>query len=98
VLAEVSHRQSFGIVYEPLSPRQAERAVMRERTARHVAIRMRKSRIIPNDFVAPHIAQPFLADGAGRGRGAGRAAVIPPVPVEIGAISVRRAVGLCPYM
>lgn len=49
VLADGSHRRSFGMIYEPLSPRTAERAVMRERTARHVAVRMRQrtGQIIP---------------------------------------------------
>ena len=42
LLGDGSHRRSFAIVYEPLSPRSAERAVMRERTARHVAVRMRQ--------------------------------------------------------
>ena len=42
LLADGSHRRSFGMCFEPLSPRQAERAVMRERTARHVAVRMRQ--------------------------------------------------------
>jgi hypothetical protein len=35
-------RRSFSLVLEPLGPRIAERDVMRERTARHVAIRMRQ--------------------------------------------------------
>ena len=49
LLGDGSHRRSFGIVYEPLSPRTAERAVMRERTARHVAVRMRQrtGQIVP---------------------------------------------------
>jgi Putative type VII ESX secretion system translocon, EccE len=42
LLADGSHRRSFAMIYEPLGPRQAERAVMRERTARHVAVRMRQ--------------------------------------------------------
>ena len=42
LLGDGSHRRSFAIVYEPLSPRSAEKAVMRERTARHVAVRMRQ--------------------------------------------------------
>ena len=44
-----SHRRSFAIIFEPLSPRAAERAVMRERTARHVAVRMRQrtGQIVP---------------------------------------------------
>jgi hypothetical protein len=50
LLAEGSHhRRSFGMIFEPLGPRQAEREVMRERTARHVAIRMRQrtGQIVP---------------------------------------------------
>jgi hypothetical protein len=49
LLAEGSHRRSFGLIIEPLGPRQAEREVMRERTARHVAIRMRQrtGQIVP---------------------------------------------------
>jgi len=35
-------RRSFSLAIEPLGPRAAERDVMRERTARHVAIRMRQ--------------------------------------------------------
>ncbi len=42
LLGDGSHRRSFAIVYEPLGPRAAEKAVMRERTARHVAVRMRQ--------------------------------------------------------
>ena len=49
LLAEGSHRRSFCINIEPLGPRVAERDVMRERTARHVAIRMRQrtGQIVP---------------------------------------------------
>jgi hypothetical protein len=49
LLADGSHRRSFGMIFEPLSPRQAERAVMRERTARDVAVRMRQrtGQIVP---------------------------------------------------
>jgi hypothetical protein len=49
LLGDGSHRRSFAVVYEPLSPRTAERAVMRERTARHVAVRMRQrtGQIVP---------------------------------------------------
>jgi hypothetical protein len=42
LLAESLHRRSFSIHAEPLGPRSAERHVMRERTARDVAIRMRQ--------------------------------------------------------
>jgi hypothetical protein len=49
LLGEGSYRRSFSIHIEPLPPRAAEREVMRERTARHVAIRMRQrtGQIIP---------------------------------------------------
>jgi hypothetical protein len=49
VLADGSHQRSFGMIFEPLSPRTAEREVMRERTARHVALRMRQrtGQIVP---------------------------------------------------
>ena len=49
LLGDGSHRRSFGLIIEPLSPRTAEREVMRERTARHVAIRMRQrtGQIVP---------------------------------------------------
>jgi hypothetical protein len=49
LLADGNLRRSFGMIFEPLSPRQAERAVMRERTARHVAVRMRQrtGQIVP---------------------------------------------------
>jgi hypothetical protein len=50
LLSEGSHhRRSFSLVIEPLGPRLAERVVMRERTARHVAIRMRQrtGQIVP---------------------------------------------------
>jgi hypothetical protein len=37
------------MIFDPLSPRTAERAVLRERTARHVAVRMRQrtGQIVP---------------------------------------------------
>jgi hypothetical protein len=49
LLGDGSHRRSFGIIFEPLHPRAAEKAVMRERTARHVAVRMRQrtGQIVP---------------------------------------------------
>ena len=49
LLGDGSHRRSFGMIFEPLSPRTAQRAVMRERTARHVAVRMRQrtGQIVP---------------------------------------------------
>ena len=49
LLGDGSHRRSFAIVFEPLGPRAAEKAVMRERTARHVAVRMRQrtGQIVP---------------------------------------------------
>ena len=42
LLADGTARRSFGLVLEPLPPRTAERAVMRERTERDVAVRMRQ--------------------------------------------------------
>lgn len=42
LLGDGRHRRSFGLLYEPLGPRQAAREVMRERTSRHVAVRMRQ--------------------------------------------------------
>jgi len=42
LLGDGGHRRSLSVVYEPLGPRAAEKAVMRERTARHVAVRMRQ--------------------------------------------------------
>jgi hypothetical protein len=49
LLGDGLHRRSFGMIIEPLSPRTAEREVMRERTARHVAVRMRQrtGQIVP---------------------------------------------------
>jgi hypothetical protein len=42
LLADGGARRAVSLVYEPLSPRAAERAVMRDRTARQVAVRMRQ--------------------------------------------------------
>ena len=42
LLGDGGHRRSFSLLIEPLSPHAAEREVMRERTARHVAVRMRQ--------------------------------------------------------
>jgi hypothetical protein len=49
LLADGTSRRSLSMVFEPLGPRQAERAVMRDRTARHVAVRMRQrtGQIVP---------------------------------------------------
>lgn len=49
LLGEGVHRRSFSLHVEPLGPRQAEREVMRERTARHVAVAMRQrtGQIVP---------------------------------------------------
>jgi hypothetical protein len=49
LLADGNCRRSLSLVFEPLGPRQAERAVMRDRTARHVAVRMRQrtGQIVP---------------------------------------------------
>lgn len=42
LLGEGAHRRGFAMHYSPLSPREAEKEVMRERTARSVAVRMRQ--------------------------------------------------------
>jgi hypothetical protein len=42
LLGDGGHRRSFSLLIEPLGPHAAEREVMRERTARHVAVRMRQ--------------------------------------------------------
>jgi hypothetical protein len=42
LLAGGTARRAVSLVYEPLSPRAAERAVLRDRTARQVAVRMRQ--------------------------------------------------------
>ena len=49
LLGDGGHRRSFSLLIEPLSPHAAEREVMRERTARHVAVRMRQrtGQIVP---------------------------------------------------
>jgi hypothetical protein len=49
LLGEGSHRRAFSLHVEPLAPREAEREVMRERTKRSVAIRMRQraGQIVP---------------------------------------------------
>jgi hypothetical protein len=49
LLGEGEYRRAVSMHYEPLSPREAEREVMRERTARDVAVRMREKagQVIP---------------------------------------------------
>src|SRR5262249_34863414 len=49
LLGDGGHRRSLAMVFEPLGPRRAERAVMRERTARHAAgaMRQRTGQVIP---------------------------------------------------
>ncbi|GGK82106.1 lipoprotein [Sphaerisporangium melleum] len=49
LLGEGDHRRAFSLHVEPLGPRKAEQEVMRERTARDVAIRMRQrtGQIVP---------------------------------------------------
>jgi len=49
LLGEGLHRRSFSMHVEPLGPREAEREVMRERTSRDVAVRMRQrtGQIVP---------------------------------------------------
>jgi hypothetical protein len=49
LLGEGQHRRAFSLHVEPLGPREAEREVMRERTSRSVAVRMRQrtGQIVP---------------------------------------------------
>jgi hypothetical protein len=49
LLGESTHRRAFSLHIEPLGPRAAEREVMRERTSRSVAVRMRQrtGQIVP---------------------------------------------------
>ncbi|GIE86830.1 SCO6880 family protein [Actinoplanes regularis] len=49
LLGEGHHRRAFSFYVAPLGPRQAERQVMQERTARSVAVRMRQKtgQIVP---------------------------------------------------
>jgi hypothetical protein len=49
LVAESTHRRAISLHVEPLGPREAEREVMRERTARCVAVRMRQrtGQIVP---------------------------------------------------
>ncbi|MEV6986485.1 SCO6880 family protein [Sphaerisporangium sp. NPDC051017] len=49
LLGEGDHRRAFSLHIEPLGPRKAEQEVMRERTARDVAIKMRQrtGQIVP---------------------------------------------------
>jgi hypothetical protein len=49
LLAESPHHRAVSLHVEPLGPREAEREVMRERTARSVAVRMRQrtGQIVP---------------------------------------------------
>jgi hypothetical protein len=49
LLGEGQHRRTFSMHHEPLGPRKAEKEVMRERTARSVAVRMRQrtGQIVP---------------------------------------------------
>lgn len=49
LLGEGQHRRAFSMHHEPLGPRKAEKEVMRERTARSVAVRMRQrtGQIVP---------------------------------------------------
>jgi hypothetical protein len=49
LLGEGQHRRAFSLHIEPLGPREAEREVMRERTKRSVAIRLRQraGQIVP---------------------------------------------------
>lgn len=49
LLGDGTYRRCVSLIYEPLSPRRAQREVMRERTARSVAVRLRQrtGQIIP---------------------------------------------------
>ncbi|GIG67785.1 PrgI family protein [Phytomonospora endophytica] len=49
LLGEGLHRRAFSMHFEPLGPREAEKSVMRERTKRSVAVRMRQrtGQIVP---------------------------------------------------
>jgi hypothetical protein len=49
LLGEGQHRRTFSMHHEPLGPRKAEKEVMKERTARSVAVRMRQrtGQIVP---------------------------------------------------
>lgn len=51
LLGEGQHRRTFSMHHEPLGPRKAERAVMRERTARSTAVRMREriGQLVPEE-------------------------------------------------
>jgi hypothetical protein len=67
LLGEGQHRRAFSLHVEPLGPREAERDVMRERTARSVAVRMRQrtGQIVPeHEQAALHRAQAQDADRA----------------------------------
>lgn len=42
LLGDGTYRRTLSVIYEPLSPRRAQREVMRDRTARQVAMQMRR--------------------------------------------------------
>jgi len=89
LLGDGLHRRSFGMVIEPLSPRAAEREVMRERTARHVAVRMRQrtGQIVPEHEQAAmdraHAQDAERAAGHGLVRFTGYATVTVTSPAEL---------------
>ena len=67
LLGEGEHRRAFSLHVEPLTPRAAEREVMRERTARHVAVSMRhkSGQIVPeHEKAALHRAEAQDAERA----------------------------------
>jgi hypothetical protein len=62
LLADAGTRRSLALIFEPLSPRTAERAVLRERTARDVAVRMRQR----TGQVVPEHERAAMATAAGQ--------------------------------
>jgi hypothetical protein len=71
LLGEGQHRRAFSLHIEPLGPRDAEREVMRERTRRSVAIRMRQrtGQIVPEHEQAA--SERAIAQDAERAAGHG---------------------------
>ncbi len=93
LLGDAGSRRSFGMIFEPLSPRVAERAVMRERTARHVAVRMRQrtEQIVPeHERAAMALAEGQDAERAA-GHGLVRFTATPPSPCRTATPSRTRA-------
>lgn len=69
LLGDGTYRRSISIIYEPLPPRRAQREVMRERTARQVAMQMRRrtGAIIPEH--EREASETALAQDSSRARG-----------------------------